>query len=90
VHGLDSSSCSGPSSGCGDSTAANVVSDVKTYAGTFAGNVGSMTVTVTYPDGTSTAMSRVKVAISYSYAPIFHVPGVTETLNVSSAGRILY
>jgi len=89
VHGIDSSSCNGPSSGC-DATAANVVSDVKTYAQTFTGGLNTMTVTVTYPDGGSTATSRVKVALSCTYQPVFHFPGAAHLLQVSSEGRILY
>ena len=89
VHGIDSSSCAGPSSGC-DAAAANVVSDVKTYAKTFTGGLNTMTVTVTYPDGASTATSRVKVALSCTYQPVFHFPGSAHLLQVSSEGRILY
>jgi Flp pilus assembly protein TadG len=89
VHGIDSASCEGPSSGC-DATAANVISDVKAYAGTFTGSLSGMTVTVTYPDSASTATSRVKVALSCTYAPVFHFPGTAHLLQVSSSGRILY
>jgi Flp pilus assembly protein TadG len=89
VHGIDSPSCSGPSSGC-DATAANVSSDVKTYANTFTSGLTGMTVTVTYPDGASTATSRVKVALSCTYSPVFHFPGTAHLLQVSSSGRILY
>jgi Flp pilus assembly protein TadG len=89
VHGIDSSSCAGPSSGC-DATAANVVSDVKAYAKTFTGGLNTMTVTVTYPDGASTATSRVKVALSCTYQPVFHFPGSAHLFQVSSEGRILY
>jgi Flp pilus assembly protein TadG len=89
VHGIDSASCNGPSSGC-DATAANVVSDVKAYAGTFTSSLSTMTVTVTYPDGASTATSRVKVALSCTYQPVFHFPGSAHLLQVSSSGRILY
>jgi len=89
VHGINSASCNGPSSGC-DSTAANVISDVRAYAGTFTGGLNSMTVTVTYPDGNSKATSRVKVALSCTYAPVFHFPGSAHLLQVSATGRILY
>jgi len=89
VHGIDSASCNGPSSGC-DATAANVISDVKAYAATFTGGLTGMTVTVTYPDGASTATSRVKVALSCTYQPVFHFPGSAHLLQVSSSGRILY
>jgi Flp pilus assembly protein TadG len=89
VHGINSPSCNGPSSGC-DATAANVVTDVKNYAGTFTSGLSGMTVTVTYPDGASTATSRVKVSLSCTYQPIFHFPGTAQLLRVSSEGRILY
>jgi hypothetical protein len=89
VHGTDSSSCSGPSTGC-DATAANVKSDVAAYAANFSTRLSNMVVTVTYPDGTSTGTSRVQVSIRETYQPAFHVPGVTPTLTFTSAGRILY
>lgn len=89
VHGTNSPSCNGPSSGC-DATATNVGNDVKTYANTFTNGLTGMTVTVTYPDGTSTATSRVKVALSCTYAPVFHFPGTAHLLQVSASGRILY
>jgi Flp pilus assembly protein TadG len=89
VHGVDSPSCSGPSTGC-DATAANVKTDVTNYAKNFVGNLATMVVTVSYPDGTSTAMSRVQVSISQTYQPVFHFPGTSHAMTVSSAGRILY
>jgi Flp pilus assembly protein TadG len=89
VHGTDSPSCDGPSTGC-DATAANVKSDVSTYAGRFVGNLATMVVTVSYPDGTSTAMSRVKVSVTETYQPVFKLPGTSHAMTVSSAGRILY
>jgi hypothetical protein len=89
VHGIDSATCEGPSSGC-DATAANVVSDVKAYAGTYTSGLSGMTVTVTYPDSASTATSRVKVALSCTYSPVFHFPGAAHLLQVSASGRILY
>jgi Flp pilus assembly protein TadG len=89
VHGTDSPSCSGPSTGC-DATAANVKSDVTNYAKNFVGNLTTMVVTVSYPDGTSTAMSRVQVSVTQTYQPIFKVPGTSHVVTVHSAGRILY
>ena len=90
MHGTDSSTCSGPSTGCADSSATNVSSDVTTYAKSFISSTSSMKVTVTYPDGTSTANSRVKVAVQYSYQPLFHTPLAKQVLAVSSQGRIVY
>ncbi len=90
VHGTDSTSCSGPDVGCADSTYANVVSDVTSYASAFSGILSGMSVTVTYPDGTSTATSRVLVAITYTYQPHFLFPGPSHVMTVSSEGRIVY
>lgn len=91
VHGSASSNCSGPSAGCPDSGAANVVNSVTTYANNYARNVSGMQVKVTYPDtGGSTAPSRVTVAITYTYQPMFHVMGAGPAFRVSSQGRILY
>ncbi|MEO8735861.1 MAG: TadE/TadG family type IV pilus assembly protein, partial [Edaphobacter sp.] len=74
IHGASSSNCSGPSTGCADSSATNVVNDVTTYANIFANNISGMTVQVTYPDvGGSTSPSRVTVAITYTYQSMFHV-----------------
>ncbi len=90
IHGADSASCSGPSTGCGDSSGTNVVTAVTNYAGTYSGKLAGMNVTVTWPDGASTATSRVQVAIRYTYQPMFHFPGASPVLQVSSQGRIMY
>ncbi len=90
IHGTDSSSCSGPSTGCADSSAANVVSDVTSYAANYVGNLTGISVTVNYPDGASTATSRVQVAIVYTYQPLFNYPGMSHVLSVSSEGRIMF
>lgn len=90
IHGSMSSNCSGPSTGCADSTGANVVSDVTTFANQFVSNVSGLTVQVTYPDaGGSTAPSRVTVGVTYTYVPMF-ISGMSHSFNVSSQGRILY
>ena len=91
LHGIDSTTCSGPGVGCGDPTAANVVSDVNTYASAYSAPAASMTVTVSYPDaGGNTPPSRVIVTIAYIYRPLFNVPGTPTNFQVSSQGRILY
>ncbi len=90
IHGADSTNCSGPSQGCTDSTGANVVTDVTTYASGLVGNLSNLAVTVTYPDGTSTATSRVQVAIGYNYQPLFWNAIGSHVLQVSSEGRIMY
>jgi Flp pilus assembly protein TadG len=90
IHGSASSNCSGPSTGCTDSTGANVVTDVTTFANQFVKNVSGLTVQVTYPDtGGSTAPSRVTVGVTYTYVPMF-VSGMRHSFHVSSQGRILY
>ena len=91
LHGFDSATCSGPTTGCGDPTASNVVSDVTTYAARYAAPTTSVIVSVLYPDtGGCIAQSRVQVTISYVYQPLFHVPGTATSFQVSSQGRILY
>jgi Flp pilus assembly protein TadG len=91
IHGVDSSTCSGPSTGCSDPTAANVVNDVNTFASQFLNTMSSAVVRVTYPDaGGSAVASRVTVAITYTYQPLFRFPGLQQTFQLSAQGRILY
>ena len=91
IHGTSSSSCSGPSTGCADTSAANVVSQVTSFAGTFMGNAPGITVNVSYPDTTgSAAPSRVIVSVSYPYQPLFALFGMRPTFQVSEQGRIVY
>lgn len=90
IHGSMSSNCSGPSTGCADSTGSNVVTDVTTFANQFVKNVSGLTVQVSYPDaGGSTAPSRVTVGVTYTYVPMF-ISGMRHSFHVSSQGRILY
>lgn len=90
IHGTDSSLCSGPSAGCGDSSGANVVSQVKTFAAYSLHDLSAMTVNVTYPDGSSSPPSRVAVSIGYTYVPYINLPGISRTMNLSAEGRIVY
>jgi len=91
LHGLDSVSCSGPSAGCADPTAANVISYVKTYATAYAAQTSSLTVTVSYPDvGGCATPSRVIVTVAYVYKPLFKLPGMSPSFQASSQGRIVY
>ena len=91
VHGTDSSSCSGPSSGCGDTTGSNVTALVNSYANVSFHDLSAMTVTPSWPDGTSTPNSRVLVTISYSYIPYLVLPGFTAPqMRVTAEGRIVY
>jgi Flp pilus assembly protein TadG len=89
VHGSLSSTCNGPGAGC-DSGAAGVKAAVTNYATSSLNNMAGMTVTPTYPDGTSTPSSRVRVVVSYSYQPLFGLGWPTVTVNAASEGRIAF
>jgi Flp pilus assembly protein TadG len=91
VHGTDSSSCSGPSSGCGDSTGSNVTAVVNGYAAVSFHNTSGMTVTPSWPDGTSTPASRVVVTITYPYIPYLYLGIISApTMTIVAEGRIVY
>lgn len=90
VHGADSATCSGPTSGCTDQTGTNVVSDVTTFAGSFVKTMSGATVQVSYPDSAATPSSRVTVTITYTYQPLFNFPGFSRTFHPTAQGRILY
>lgn len=91
VHGTDSSLCSGPSTGCSDSTGSNVTSQVNNYASVSFHDLSAMTVTPSWPDGASTPNSRVLVTISYSYIPYLTLPGFTAPqMQITAEGRIVY
>jgi hypothetical protein len=91
MHGTDSANCSGPSSGCGDSTGANVKSVVNSVAAAAFHDTSAMTVTPSWPDSSSAPGSRVKVTISYSYIPYVKIPGnYLPTLHLIAEGRIVF
>jgi Flp pilus assembly protein TadG len=91
VHGTDSSSCSGPSSGCGDTTGGNIKTVVTGYAAVSFHNLAGMTVTPSWPDGSSTPASRVKVTINYPYVAYLNLPGFNPpTMQITAEGRIVY
>jgi Flp pilus assembly protein TadG len=90
IHGADSSTCSGPSTGCTDSTGANVTAQVTAFAATFAKNRSAMAVTVSYPDSASTVPSRVIVSVAYTYKPLFAISATNHIFNVTEQGRIVY
>lgn len=90
VHGTDSSNCSGPSSGCADSSGANVIATVKNAAAYSFHDISGMTVQVSYPDASSSPSSRVSVAINYTYAPYIQLPGIAQTIDTAAEGRIVY
>lgn len=91
VHGTDSGSCSGPGSGCGDTTGSNIISVVNGYAAVSFHDISGMTVTPSWPDGTSTPSSRVVVTIAYPYVPYLQVPGFNPpSMKVTAEGRIVF
>lgn len=92
VHGTLSTTCNGPGvSGvpC-DAGAAGVKSAVTTYATSSLSDTSGMTVTPSYPDGTSTPSSRIRVQVSYPYQPLFGLGWPTVTVNAASEGRIAF
>jgi hypothetical protein len=91
VHGVDNSNCSGPSTGCGDPTAGNVINAVSSFANPYAAPISGMSIQVTYPDsGGCTPPSRVIVTVTYTYTPLFHIMPSGIPFQVSSQGRIVY
>ena len=91
VHGTDNSSCSGPSSGCADSGGNNVTAVVNSYASISFHDSSGMTVTPSWPDGTSTPSSRVLVTISYPYVSYLALPGFNSPqMQIKAEGRIVF
>jgi Flp pilus assembly protein TadG len=89
-HGTDSNTCSGPSSGCTDSTGSNVASAVNAYLGNYLRTTTGISVQVSYPDNSSSPSSRVMVSVNYAYQPMFNFPGMSHTFSLTSESRILY
>lgn len=91
VHGTDNSACSGPSSGCADTGGSNVTAVVNSYASISFHDTSGMTVTPSWPDGTSTPNSRVAITISYPYAPYMTLPGFNAPqMRITAEGRIVF
>lgn len=91
VHGTDSTNCSGPSSGCSDSSGANVVNVVQQYAALSLHDLSGMTVSVSYPDvSQSQPLSLVSVTIRYTYIPITQFLPISTNLTLTSQGRIVF
>jgi Flp pilus assembly protein TadG len=90
THGIDSSSCSGPSTGCGDSSGANVASAVTTYASSLMTGLSAATVTPAWPDGSSAPPSRVVVTVTYTYAPMLSSITGSVAMSSTAEGRIVY
>jgi Flp pilus assembly protein TadG len=95
VHGtgVGGTNCSGPGGGgisCSDSSAANVVAAVTKYTSLSFHDSSAMTVTPTYPDGSSVAPYRVRVTVTYPYQPLFGLGWPTVTVNAAAEGRIVF
>ncbi len=97
VHGSASAM---PSTGSGCSTTAptDVMNVVTNYAQLSFHNITGMTVTVCYPDGSSTSASdppnaapnRVSVTIDYPYKPLLGLGWPTVTVQAAAEGRIAF
>lgn len=89
VHGSDSASCSGP--GCGDASGSNISAVVKGYAALTFHDIRGMTVTPSWPDGSSAPSSRVIVSITYPYIAYLHLPGFSPPkMQITAEGRIVF
>ena len=92
VHGTGNANCSGPGAPgltCPDAGAANVTSAVTAYASISLHNTSAMTITPTYPNGSSAAPARVRVVVSYPYQPFFGLGWPTVTVRAAAEGRIV-
>lgn len=97
VHGTNNTACSGPGGigpnattvTCGDSTGANVVSKVTTYAAASLHTLPSADVAVNYLDSSSAAPARVQVMVTYPYVPFINYPGTAPTMTLIAQGRIV-
>ncbi|MEG9437887.1 pilus assembly protein [Edaphobacter sp. HDX4] len=90
VHGSDSAACSGPSAGCSDSSAANVISTVQNNAGRYLNILKAVNVTVLYPDASSAPPSRVVVTATYRYLPIVSSSSMAYSMYATAGGRIVF
>lgn len=102
VHGSDNSNCSGPSTGCGDASGANVIAVVDHYAALTFHDTSAMKVTVSYVDDAQseqqgyhvgqpgTPLSLVTVTVVYTYVPFVKLVSLSGNLTASSAGRIVF
>ena len=93
VHGTNSSKCSGPGGAgvtCSDSSGGNVQATVRQYAQYSFHDTSQMTITVTYPDLSSAAPSRIQVQINYPYQPFFGLGWPTVPVKAAAAGRIVF
>jgi Flp pilus assembly protein TadG len=92
VHGTLSSTCNGPGAAgiaC-DAGAAGVKTAVSNYLSASLHDKAAMTVTPTYPDGSSKPSSRVRVVVTYPYQPFFGLGWPTVTVNAAAEGKIYF
>ena len=102
VHGAANSSSSGPttqttkqtppctSSNNNNSTAANVITQVKNFAGFSLHDTSNINVYVCYLDGNNLLQSQVAVAVSYQFRPFFALNWPSVTVNANADGRIVF
>lgn len=90
MHGTDSTTCSGPDTGCTDQVSANVKTVVKNIASASLHDMSTLTVTVTYGDATAKPGHPVLVKAAYTYVPYVNFPGLRRTMTFKSQGRILF
>ena len=62
---------------------------VKTFAATSLHNISAMTPLVTFPDGTTTPPSRVRVTITYTYIPYLPKFINAPTMKTYAEGRMV-
>lgn len=91
LHGTGSSNCSGPDTQCtNQSPYSNVQAVVTTAASAALHNMSAMTVTVSYGNSTAATGNPVTVKVAYTYVPYLNLPGLQDTVTLSSQGQIVY
>jgi Flp pilus assembly protein TadG len=90
VHGSKNGSSSGPTCPCPAIDGAPGTGVVKGFAQYSLHDTSTMTVTVTYPDASNDPTNRVRVTVSYPYAPFFGLGWPAVTVRAASEGRIAY
>ena len=88
VHG-DTNKGSGINSPSDPSSYTNVVNVVRGYAGVGLLDLGKLTVTVSYPDGSNAPGSRVTVTTAYAYDPWVVLP-LNIPLGTTTQGVITF
>jgi Flp pilus assembly protein TadG len=69
--------------------AAGTQTVVKTFAGTSLHNISAISVTVTFPDGSSAPPNRVRVAVAYTYVPYVSNYINPPTMHAYAEGRMV-